>query len=455
MKQGRRTIEIPRKIVLAVIVLVTAMAMPGPGSSRALAQVDATPVTDTSGEAASASFSLADGPVGSPAADLSAGMQNRHLDDADQATPVLASPVAPTVTPAVCADGTYTPPSVTFQASEGIIFADVPPLSPNVWYDFRATLEDGYAWDLPLANGWTLESDGSAKFGIEFEAPVCPTMSPEAPMVTQAQCENGFITAPTVTFPDTTGVTYSINDELQPGTLYSYVATLQPYYRWASTFPPGWALQPNGTATIQVYIDDVDCNSTPEPPAPTTPGTLTITQAACVGAGVEMSPSITFPETFGITYVPSIPEHGIAYEPGETAVVTAYAAIGLVLTDTLPTGWTGVDATTATFTVTFDEISCSGEEEPAPTPAEPPPSSMPPPASRPDDPASSGDVNETAERPLGEAAPGQRAEAVTALPNTGTTSAPSASSPATPLLLMSLLLTTLAIGLRVSSRGKA
>ena len=68
-------------------------------------------------------------------------------------------------------------------------------------------------------------------------------------------------------------------------------------------------------------------------------------------------PTLTLPETDGITYSvdPDRP-----YAPGETVEVTATLDdAGVAWPDQLPPGWTETSDTTATYTHTFDDVTCT------------------------------------------------------------------------------------------------
>ncbi len=82
----------------------------------------------------------------------------------------------------------------------------------------------------------------------------------------------------------------------------------------------------------------------------------TVTQAVCAG-GVLSRPALELADTDRITY--SVDREG-PYRAGESVVVTAtLARAGVGWPDPLPDGWTRTSPTTATYTVTFDDVSCA------------------------------------------------------------------------------------------------
>ena len=82
----------------------------------------------------------------------------------------------------------------------------------------------------------------------------------------------------------------------------------------------------------------------------------TLDQAECVD-GALTEPTLTLPTTDGITTWRD-PEG--PYAPGDTVVVTATLdPTGVGWPATLPTGWIETSATTATYTVTFADVTCT------------------------------------------------------------------------------------------------
>src|SRR5680860_973075 len=97
---------------------------------------------------------------------------------------------------------------------------------------------------------------------------------------------------------------------------------------------------------LSVTFDDATCDEV-NPVAPT------LVEAQCVD-GALTTPTLTLAITDGITYSVDVDP---PYAPGEVVVVTATLdASGVGWPDLLPPGWTELTETTASFTVTFDEV---------------------------------------------------------------------------------------------------
>ena len=87
-----------------------------------------------------------------------------------------------------------------------------------------------------------------------------------------------------------------------------------------------------------------------------TPVAPTNHDAQCVD-GALIPPTLTLAETDGITY--SVDEDP-PYAPGQTVEVTATLDdAGVAWPDQLPAGWTETSDTTATYTHTFDDVTCT------------------------------------------------------------------------------------------------
>ena len=97
------------------------------------------------------------------------------------------------------------------------------------------------------------------------------------------------------------------------------------------------------TATFTVTFAAVACT----PVAPAAPA---VTQATCTN-GVVTPPTVTLPPTTGIIYVLDPADLGDGTQDVEVTV-TATVVDGFGW-DQLPADWTRVDATTATFTVSW------------------------------------------------------------------------------------------------------
>ena len=278
------------------------------------------------------------------------------------------APVAPTVTQAACVGGVVTAPTVTpASAPTGVTYSVAPPGPYNgsvtTAVTVTATLGAGFAWVAPLPTGWVEVNPTTATFAVTLTAASCTPATPVAPVVVQATCTNGVVTAPTITPDSTTSVAYTL---APPGpydgsvtTAVTVTATLGAGFAWARPLPTGWVEVNPTTATFAVTLTAASC----VPVAPVAPA---VTQAACVG-GVVTAPTVT-PATApdGVSY--SVAPAGPYVGNVTTAVtVTATLGAGLAWARPLPAGWVEVNPTTATFAVTLTAASCEPVEPVAPT----------------------------------------------------------------------------------------
>ena len=264
------------------------------------------------------------------------------------------APVAPAVTQAECAKGVLSPPTLTLPITDGISYTASPAPSPGGTTIVLATLTTaGGSWPATLPAGWIRQSNTSATYTVTFDRVTCTPVQPIAPTVTQATCANGAVTEPTVTTPtEPAGVEYfTVPSGPYDGTKETKVtvtAILFGSHHWGQ-IPDGWQRVNATQAKFVVTLVAASC-------AQVTPAIPTVTQAVCVG-GVVSAPSLVLEKTEGIEYS-VVPASG--FTPGSTATVTArLKATGVSWPATLPTGWTRVDGTTATFAVVFDKVECT------------------------------------------------------------------------------------------------
>jgi hypothetical protein len=267
-----------------------------------------------------------------------------------------ATPLDPDVDQATCANGEVTAPTITPTPVEGITYT-VDPAGPydgtvDTTVTVTATLADGYAWPDPMPDGWTEVDPVTATFTVELAAAECDEVEPAIPEIDQAECVDGGVTEPTITLPETPGITYtfSADEPYAPGQTVIVTATLDPTgVGWADPLPAGWTETSPTTATYTVTFADVSCT-------PATPLDPAVVQATCTDGEVT-EPTITPTETDGVSYVLD-PEGPYDGTESTTVTVTATLADGYAWADPLPDGWTQVDLVTATFTVELVGTTC-------------------------------------------------------------------------------------------------
>ncbi|MCF4122461.1 hypothetical protein L1785_15895, partial [Antribacter sp. KLBMP9083] len=273
-------------------------------------------------------------------------------------------PVNPTVTQAVCVAGQLTPPTLTLATTEGITYTVSPagPYAPGQTVTVTATLEDGFSWGTMPA-GWTQESFTVATFELTFDEVECEEVMPVNPTVTQAVCVGGVVTAPTLVLATTTGITYTVAPAgpYTAGQTVTVTATLADGFAWGD-MPAGWTQQSPTVATSSVTFDNVVC-------IVVSPQSPVLKPSVCPPGATVPTPSVlTVGTTTGITYTAS---PAGPYSAGQTVTVTATLKDGFAW-GTLPTGWTQVSATVATFKVTFGpDAVCPKPAQPAPPAAAP------------------------------------------------------------------------------------
>jgi large repetitive protein len=266
-----------------------------------------------------------------------------------------ATPAAPALSQAVCANGVVSRPTLTLADTDGITYSADPeePYRAGQSVTVIATLRPaGVGWPESLPDGWTRSSATRATFTVTFNDVSCIPVEPVVPAVVQATCANGAVTAPEITPPTTTGVEYVLDP---PGpydgsadVAVTVTATVTDGFGWTQ-MPPGWTQVDAATATFTVQLTGTTCDEV----TPVAPG---LTQAVCAN-GVVSRPTLTLAETDGITYSvdPSAP-----YVAGQSVTVTATLdPAGVGWPGQLPDGWQRVTATRATFEVTFADVSCA------------------------------------------------------------------------------------------------
>ena len=202
------------------------------------------------------------------------------------------------------------------------------------------------------------------------------TVVPGTPTVTQSVCNSDHnATVPDITLPTTPGITYTTNP---PAPYFAgegdvvITATADAPANWfQSPGTGGWSFVDQTHETFTVHIDAApNCKTTVVPENPT------VVQSVCAGDPASPTvPTITLATTAGITYTT---DKSAPFSTGEVVVVTAHANSGAgdQFVSPAPAGWTFVNATTETFTVTLDDAPdctapASGVTPTAPTLTEP------------------------------------------------------------------------------------
>ena len=92
-----------------------------------------------------------------------------------------------------------------------------------------ATVTDGFGWGT-ISPPWQRVDAATATWTTTLAAASCAEMTPVAPSVVQAVCVAGVVTAPTLTTPSTSGITYTVAPAgpYSQGQTVTVTATLAP-----------------------------------------------------------------------------------------------------------------------------------------------------------------------------------------------------------------------------------
>ncbi|WP_460707645.1 hypothetical protein, partial [Myceligenerans halotolerans] len=128
---------------------------------------------------------------------------------------VAVVPEDPLVTQAECVEGEPTEPTVMLPEDGAIMYVADPegPYEPGQEVTVTATLTEGHVWG-ELPEGWEQTSDTEAEFVVVLEEVECDEIVvPQDPMVTQAECVEGELTAPTIMLPEDGAIMYMADPE--------------------------------------------------------------------------------------------------------------------------------------------------------------------------------------------------------------------------------------------------
>ncbi|MCC6703394.1 MAG: hypothetical protein IT334_00870, partial [Thermomicrobiales bacterium] len=267
----------------------------------------------------------------------------------NECIPVL--PGTPYVEGNTCIAGVFTPPTVSATAVQGITYEITQPSAANNWtYTIVATIVDErMGWSVFSNTVWERVDSLNATTSGTVTPNLCEEIDPIAPTVSGNTCIAGVFTPPSVVTATTpTGISYVLTTPPTAGNNWTYTVTATITVNgveWGDL--DGWVETSPTTAT---YTDTIEANEC----APIDPVAPTIADNTCL-AGVFSPPRVVVATTpAGINYaVTTAPAAGNNW----TYTVTATITIDGVAWGNL-TGWTRVNATTATYTRTIEANEC-------------------------------------------------------------------------------------------------
>ena len=267
----------------------------------------------------------------------------------------VVTPVAPSVTEAVCRNGLIEAPRLTLTNTDRINYSASPPpaYAPGQSVMVTATLTAGASWPATLPDGWTRTSDTTATYLGDVRGQVVHPGGASCPGGGAGDVHQWAVRPPTVALVQTPGIVYTLApSNLGDGTadvVVTVTAKVEDDFGWGSVTAP-WTKINASTATMTVTLLATSCTRL----APVAP---TVAEAICRGGVVE-PPTLLLSRTDGITYTTDDAD-GV-YAPGQRVVVTAtLAATGVAWPAELPLGWTRTSPTVATYSVTFADKACT------------------------------------------------------------------------------------------------
>ena len=149
--------------------------------------------------------------------------------------------------------------------------------------------------------GWTPLADttGTIVYTVTLRGAPCQVVTPALPTPTQAVCSGGAVSDPTLTLPSTTGVTYTAEPggPYAPGQSVTVTATLDPAgVGWPATMPIGVEPQIGDHRDLRPHVPP--CVSSAGRSGGPAGGPSDVHQRRS-----RRLPSVTAPETTGVTYV--------------------------------------------------------------------------------------------------------------------------------------------------------
>lgn len=264
---------------------------------------------------------------------------------------IVATPVAPSITQAVCAGGDIVGPRVMPGTTEGVLYTfNEEDVTNGGTVIVTATVQTGYAWPAEMPQGWTKVSDTTATYNVMLDEVACAPVAPVLPQVMGMVCLDGVTTGPEIVVNDPeSGLVYVIGEVDSETGEYIVQAMLGDGQAWGE-MPAGWTIDSSTLATYRGQLDLAPCTTiVPENP--------TVVPAVCV-EGEVTKPVVTLPETSGVTY--TIDGDIVA---GGTVVVQATLDDGYSWGD-MPEGWTPVSTTTAIFSIVLETTTCKVPDAP-------------------------------------------------------------------------------------------
>jgi hypothetical protein len=231
------------------------------------------------------------------------------------------SPVRPTITEPTClADGSFTLPT----DGDGISYTK----NGDV---VTASLADGYEFAGDL-HGYTVSADGrSATFTVTYQSPTGCVLTAPTVSFTDPSCANQNAASYQVSGFDPATMSETVVGTATPGT--SILVSFAPlgHYTFGDGAQTDWSHQ---------FGQVQDCRALVSPVAPS------LTEPACTGPGSHSDGSVTLADgPDGVSY---------SYDQA-TQTVTATTDGGHKFDASLPTGWTRVSDTEATYYVAFTD----------------------------------------------------------------------------------------------------
>lgn len=142
----------------------------------------------------------------------------------------------------------------------------------NTW-TFSSTGPKTMDWSTTVNVGDTGDVTFSGKLEVDVDATPPRPVAPEAPTVTGASCDaEGGVIDPVVGLPTTPGINYTLEGDVTAGGTVTVTATPEDGHDLDLTDAEGWTEGPDGTATLQVALEAVDCTPDATDPDDELPG---------------------------------------------------------------------------------------------------------------------------------------------------------------------------------------